>query len=110
MRYAEASFDRNPIHTDEEFAKSVGLPSIILQGLCTMAFTSKAIIDGLLDGDPSRLAAMKVRFAKPVLMGDSLSTKGWVEEHSEQGATCGFFTSNQRGEVVIGEGVAETRA
>ncbi len=110
LRYAEASFDRNPIHTDEEFAKSVGLPGMILQGLCTMAFTSKAIIDGLLDGDPSRLAAMKVRFAKPVLMGDSLSTRGWVKERGEQGTTCEFFTRNQRGEILIRDGMAETRA
>ena len=36
-RYADASGDPNPIHTDEEFAKSVGLPGCILHGLWTMA-------------------------------------------------------------------------
>lgn len=108
LRYAEASFDRNPIHTDDAFARSVGLPGVILQGLCTMAFASKAIIDGVLDRDPSRLTAMKVRFVKPVLMGDALTTTGWVKERGEQGTTYEFVTRNQQGEAVIREGVADT--
>ena len=41
-RYAEASGDPMQIHLDEEFAKAVGLPGIIIHGLCTMAFTSVA--------------------------------------------------------------------
>ena len=36
-RYAEASGDPNPIHTDPEFAKNAGLPGCILHGLWTMA-------------------------------------------------------------------------
>ena len=43
-RYAEASGDTMPIHTDAEFAKSVGLPGIIIHGLCTMAFVSRAAV------------------------------------------------------------------
>ena len=46
-----------PIHLDEEFAKSVGLPGIIIHGLCTMAFTSWAAIQNLAAGDPDRLDA-----------------------------------------------------
>ena len=37
IRYAGASGDFNPIHLDEEFARSVGLPGRILHGLWTMA-------------------------------------------------------------------------
>ena len=44
FRYAEASGDPMQIHLDEEFAKAVGLPGIIIHGLCTMAFTSVAVI------------------------------------------------------------------
>ena len=41
-RYAEASGDPNPIHTDPEFAKSVGLPGFILHGLYSMAQVARA--------------------------------------------------------------------
>ena len=41
-RYAEASGDPNPIHTDPEFAKSVGLPGVILHGLYSMAQVARA--------------------------------------------------------------------
>ena len=55
FRYAEASGDPMQIHLDEEFAKSVGLPGIIIHGLCTMAFTSVAAIEHGCPDDPTRL-------------------------------------------------------
>lgn len=73
FRYADASGDRMPIHLDEDFAKSVGLPGIIVHGLCTMAHASWAAIESLCDSDPSRLARIAVRFAKPLLPGDDLA-------------------------------------
>ncbi|MHA1938277.1 MAG: MaoC/PaaZ C-terminal domain-containing protein [Candidatus Thorarchaeota archaeon] len=73
-RYAEASGDHNPIHLDSEFAISVGLPGVILHGLCTLAFASQTIVDELLGGDPSGLGYMKTRFSKPVALDQSLST------------------------------------
>ena len=42
VRYAGASGDFNPIHIDEEFAKSVGLPGRILHGLWSMAQVARA--------------------------------------------------------------------
>ena len=33
-----------PIHLDDEIAKAMGFPGIIIHGLCTMAFTSQAAI------------------------------------------------------------------
>ena len=46
-RYAGASGDFNPIHLDDEFARSVGLPGRILHGLWTMAQCARAQGDGL---------------------------------------------------------------
>ncbi len=43
VRYAGASGDFNPIHIDEEFAKSVGLPGRILHGLWTMSQVARAV-------------------------------------------------------------------
>ena len=60
-RYAEASGDPNPIHTDEEFAKSVGLPGCILHGLYSMALVARAH-GALAGGDPRALKRLSVQF------------------------------------------------
>lgn len=60
-RYAEASGDLNPIHTDEEFAKKVGLPGVILHGLYSMAQVAKAHTDAA-GGDPRALKRLAVQF------------------------------------------------
>jgi acyl dehydratase len=60
-RYAEASGDINPIHIDEEFAKSVGLPGCILHGLYSMALVARAH-SALADGDPRALKRLQVQF------------------------------------------------
>ena len=60
-RYAEASGDPNPIHIDEEFAKSVGLPGCILHGLYSMAQVAKAHTDAA-GGDPRSLRRLAVQF------------------------------------------------
>jgi acyl dehydratase len=60
-RYAEASGDPNPIHTDPEFAKQVGLPGVILHGLWSMAQVARAH-SALADGDPRALKRLSVQF------------------------------------------------
>ena len=60
-RYAEASGDPNPIHFDEDFAKSVGLPGCILHGLWSMAQVARAHTD-LAGGDPRSLKRLAVQF------------------------------------------------
>jgi len=60
-RYAEASGDMNPIHIDDEFAKSVGLPGCILHGLYSMAQVARAH-SALADGDPRALRRLSVQF------------------------------------------------
>ena len=41
--YADASGDQNPIHQDEAFAKSVGLPNVISHGMLTMALVGNYV-------------------------------------------------------------------
>jgi acyl dehydratase len=60
-RYAEASGDPNPIHVDEEFAKKVGLPGVILHGLYSMAQVARAHTD-VAGGDPRSLKRLAVQF------------------------------------------------
>jgi len=58
--YAGASGDFNPIHLDDEFARSVDLPSKILHGLWTMAQVARAQTDAV--GDPLALKSLSVQF------------------------------------------------
>ena len=60
VRYAGASGDFNPIHIDEEFARSVGLPGRILHGLWTMAQVARAQTEAA--GGPDRLRRLSVQF------------------------------------------------
>ncbi len=110
FRYAKASGDENPIHVDESVAKAAGLPGIILHGLCTMAFTGRAVVQNACAGDPTRLRRLKVRFAKPVLPGDTLTTTAWKVEANDGVQSIGFETRNQDDVVVISNGLAEVRS
>jgi len=60
-RYADASGDPNPIHFDEQFAKSVGLPGCILHGLWSMAQVARAH-SAVAGGDPRALKRLRVQF------------------------------------------------
>jgi acyl dehydratase len=60
VRYAGASGDFNPIHIDDEFARSVGLPGRILHGLWTMAQVARAQTEAA--GGPDRLKRLSVQF------------------------------------------------
>jgi len=106
-RYAEGSGDHNTIHIDNDFALSVGLPGIILQGLCTMAFGSKAVMDNVLKKDPTKLKRLSVRFSKPVRPYDILTTEGWFIEEKPGSKIVGLEIKNQKGEVVLANGRAE---
>ncbi len=106
-RYAEASGDRNPIHVDENIAKMAGLPGIIVHGLCTMAFTSKVVIDKLCAGDPTRLKRLRVRFSRPVLPGQTITTKVWADGERDGRKVFAYETFNPDGQAVIKGGIAE---
>jgi acyl dehydratase len=109
-RYAEASGDRNPIHVDANIAKMAGLPGIIVHGLCTMAFTSKVAIDKLCGGDPTRLKRLHVRFSRPVLPGQTITTRVWSDGERDGRRVFAYETFNGEGQAVIRGGIAEVAA
>jgi acyl dehydratase len=73
------SGDRNPLHSDPEFAKMAGFDTPILHGLCTYGFTGRALLNALCDGDPSKFASMDGRFSSPVFPGEALTVNMWVD-------------------------------
>lgn len=110
FRYAPAAGDPMPIHLDEEVAKDAGLPGIIAHGLCTMAFTSWAVLTELADSDVNRLKRFAVRFSKPVLPGDDLETRIWTKAQANGVTSYAFETvkGDDAGEErVITDGLAE---
>ena len=108
FRYSPASGDPMPIHLDEEAAKMAGLPGIIIHGLCTQAFTSWAVVQEVAGGDSSRLKRLAVRFAKPVLPGQDITTTIW-KAGSEGGVTSYAFETAVDGVAVIKDGLAADR-
>lgn len=105
--YAKPSRDENPIHTDDNVARMVGFPGVILQGSCTMAFGCGHVVDRACGGDPSRLRRIAVRFSKPVFPNDELTTTVWAVEDKPGGRVLGLEMVNQNGVAVLTDGVAE---
>ena len=64
--YADASGDQNPIHQNEEFAVSVGLPNVIAHGMLTMALVGKYVTDWA--GGAAAVKEYSARFVKPVIV------------------------------------------
>ncbi len=65
-QYADASGDQNPIHQDEKFALSVGLPNVIAHGMLTMALVGKYVSD--FAGGSDKVVEFGARFTKPVIV------------------------------------------
>lgn len=69
VRYAGASGDFNPIHWNERFAQSVGLPGVIAHGMLTMGTAVQLVSDWA--GDPGAIVDYQSRFTKPVPVADA---------------------------------------
>jgi acyl dehydratase len=107
IRYARASGDMNPLHTDNDVARRLGFPGMILHGLCTLAISTQAIVDEVLEGDPTRLRYLRARFSNPVFMGQTVTTRVYAdlltedELHSAQ-----FLSIDSDGTPVVTRGIA----
>ena len=104
VRYAGASGDFNPIHIDEEFAKSVGLPGRILHGLWTMAQVARAHTDAA--GRPERLKRLSVQFRGMGRMEEAIIVSGTVREVAD-GTAVVDSQAEQSGHRIIRNAVAE---
>lgn len=85
VAYANASGDQNPIHQDEAFATSVGLPDVIAHGMWTLGATGAVVEEWV--GDGGRVLELGSRFTKPVVVpegGGSIEVGGVVKSVDEQ--------------------------
>lgn len=99
--YAEASGDHNPIHVDDDFARSVGLPGLIAHGMLQMGILAGVAAEAA-GGAPS-LRRMSCRFAGMVEPGDTIT---FTAEAAGPGKL-ELSAVNQRGEAVLTKASAE---
>lgn len=81
--YAEASGDHNPIHQDDEVARSVGLPGVIAHGMLTLGLVGRAV-DGWTGG--AEVVELGAKFVAPLVVPADepavLSVEGVVKDVS----------------------------
>jgi acyl dehydratase len=75
-KYAEASGDFNPVHTDEEYALNTGAPTVFAMGMLPAGYVAHAVSDWF--GGPQHLRRFKVRFTTRVWPGDEIACTGRV--------------------------------
>jgi len=105
VRYAGASGDFNPIHIDEEFALSVGLPGRILHGLWTMAQVARALTEAA--GDPAALKRLQVQFRGMGLPEHEITVTSSVQEVRDDGTVVVSAQAEQNGKKIIRGAQAE---
>jgi acyl dehydratase len=114
VRYAGASGDFNPIHWNERFARSVGLPDVIAHGMFTMALVGRAVTEWA--GAPDAVVDYNVRFTRPVVVPDDdrgaeIEVNATVRSTGEDGLTHLDLTATCNGEKVLAQAraVVKTR-
>jgi acyl dehydratase len=104
-RFAAATGDFNPIHTDEAFAQKIGFPSIIAHGPLTLAFLTQVLGRNF---GPDKVRAVSAQFRAPILPGDTLRVEGTVTGVADGRATCELRVLRGEDDVVAtGTGSAE---
>lgn len=106
-RYAAASGDPNPIHTDPEFAEKAGLPGCILHGLWTMAQVARAN-GAAAGGDPRALRRLSVQFRGMGFPEQEVTVTGTVKS-SEGDKVVVETVAEQGGNQIIRNAEAELR-
>ena len=104
-RFAAATGDFNPVHTDEAFARKIGFPSVIAHGPLTLAFLTQALGHNF---GADKVRGVTAQFRAPILPGDSLRVEGTVTAVAGGRASCELRVVRGDDEVVAtGTGTAE---
>ena len=112
VHYAGASLDRNPIHWDERFARSVGLPDVIAHGMWTMAAAVDLVCAWA--GGADRIIAYAAKFPAPVVVpydgGAQVEVSARVARvHPERRQVVVELTACSAGQTVLGRASATVR-
>lgn len=100
--FADVTGDHNPVHLDEEFAKSTHFGRRIAHGMLSASLISSAIANKL-PGPGSIYLSQTLKFVAPVYLGDTVTARISVTAIREDKPILSLETicENQRGEVVV---------
>jgi len=103
VMYAGASGDFNPLHTDDDFAKAVGMKDgVITHGMLIMGFVGQAITNWIPKKDLKRFG---VRFAGMTKPGNTITVTGKVRDKRSQSGqnliTCDIMAMDETGDVKV---------
>ena len=102
--YAEASGDFNPIHLDEEFARTTRFGGTIAHGMMIAAMLSE-LMAAEFAGAWTNTGQLKIRFRSPVKPGDTVTAHGEVSRVREEAEgtkfTCSVGIRTGKGESAI---------
>lgn len=110
VKYAGASGDFNPLHTDDAFAQKVGLSGVIAHGMLVMGFLGEYV--NKIAGDVAVLKEFKMRFGAMTVPNDIITCHGVVKkiyvENGNQIAVLDLFAEKGPGQIVgSGEAVLQ---
>jgi 3-hydroxybutyryl-CoA dehydratase len=93
--------DKNPMHTNEQFAKEKGFKSVVMHGNILNGFLSYFIGECLPDKNVM-IYSQSIDFKKPVFLNDSLILHAQIEDIHEavKSAEIKFYFENSLGEKV----------
>jgi len=100
--FADLTGDHNPIHVDEEFAKTTRFGRRIAHGMLTASLIS-SVLANKLPGEGSVYLGQTLKFVAPVFPGDTITARITVKEIREDKPIVKLETIciNQHGEIVI---------
>ncbi|MFD0826925.1 MaoC/PaaZ C-terminal domain-containing protein [Neobacillus sp. M.A.Huq-85] len=82
VKYAGASGDYNPLHTDDAFAQSIGMPGVIAHGMLVMGFLGEYVIG--LAGKTAEITNFRMRFGAMTMPGDQITCSAIVQKFYEE--------------------------
>lgn len=82
VKYAGASGDFNPLHTDDEFAQKIGMGGVIAHGMLVMGFLGQYVIE--LAGISAELSRFRMRFGAVTKPGDEITCSAIVDKLYEK--------------------------
>ncbi|MGQ9722883.1 MAG: MaoC family dehydratase [Candidatus Jordarchaeum sp.] len=108
LLYSKMVREINPLHFDEEYAKSLGFRTIVVAGVYTYSFITKMFTDWL--KDPECIKSLEIRYISPIYIEDEIVNKGVVKrkyiQNGEKIIECDIWVENQDGAKVT-EGKAK---
>ena len=103
VKYAGASGDFNPLHTDDEFAQKIGMQGVIAHGMLVMGFLGEYVMK--LAGDVAQVKQFSMRFGAMTVPGDAITCTAQVKEINE-GEVVLELTAQKQDQTVVGSGKA----